>query len=205
MKTAGNKESQIARADEQARQEKVRQGTTNVDGIFKQNFDDKFFTGRRTAYTDFATPQLEEQRDEAQKELTYSLARSGTLDSSVRGEKLGELQKLYDTNRQEIADKALANETDARTKVEDSRTDLIRTLSATGDAEGAANSAIARASALSQPAANSPLSQLFASFTGALGQQAAQERAEAASGGAYKAKFNTGLFGTPTGSVQVTR
>lgn len=201
---ASKSASNQARFDEDARQQKIRDGTARVGNIFENNFNDDFYKGRRDAFTNFATPQLEDQYGDAQKQLTYSLARSGTLDSSIRGEKVGELQKLFDTNKQDIADKAVANETEARNNVEGARTDLIQTLSATGDAEGAANSALSRATALSQPAAFNPLSQLFAGFTSTLGQQAAQEKAEALSGGAYKAKYNTGLFGTPSSSVKVT-
>jgi hypothetical protein len=105
------------------------------------------------------------------------------------------LQQLYDTNKQKVAEDALAYSTQAKTSVEDARANLIGTLNATGDAEGAANSALARSAALSQPAAYSPLGQLFTDFTSALGIQAAQERAAAASGGAYKSNYDTGLFG----------
>lgn len=195
--------------NEDQRQQKVRAGTERVGSIFDCNLNDEFFKGRRDAFTNFATPQLEDQYADTQKQLVYSLDRSGLLDSSIRAEKASELQKLYDTNKQQIADQALNQENEARNAAEGARTDLIQTLNVTGDAEGAANSAISRATALSQPQTFSPLSQLFASFTAGLGQQAAQERAEAMSGvdangqPNYKAKYNTGLFGTPTHSVQV--
>lgn len=190
-----NKEAQQARADEQARQERIRQGTDRVNTIFGNNFNDDFFTGRREAFMGYATPQLEDQYAKTNNDLTFSLARSGMLDSSVRGQKFGELQRLYDTNKQQLADQALQEETSARTAVEDARANLITTLNATGDAEGAANSALTRASALSRPNAFSPLSNLFGNFTNTLGIQAAQERAAAASGGAYAPRYNTGLFG----------
>lgn len=201
---ASNKQSNIARFEEDQRQQKVREGTERVGGIFDSNFTDDFYKGRRDAFTNFATPQLEDQFADAQKQLTFSLDRAGTLDSSIRAEKAGELQKLYDTNKQQVADQALTSENEARNAVEGARTDLIQMLNVTGDAEGAANSAINRATALSQPQTFSPLSKLFADFTSGLGQQAAQERAAAMSGGAYVPKYNTGLFGTPTGSVKVS-
>lgn len=191
----GGNEAAQARADEQQRQSRIRQGTSRVNGIFDSEFNNDYFKGRKEAYLGYATPQLEDQYDKAGKELTFALARSGQLDSSVRGQKMGELQKLYDLNKQQIADQALAHEGQARSAVEDARGGLIATLNATGDAEGAANSAITRSSALSQPAAYSPLGQLFVDFTNGLGIQAAQERAEAASGGSYRAPYNTGLFG----------
>lgn len=201
-KKTSNKPAAEARLEEDLRQERVRQGTERVNGIFDTNFNDNFFGGRKQSFLDYATPQLEDQRAAAEKELTYSLARAGTLDSSIRANKFGELQKLYDTNKQQIADKALGYETEARTNAENARSNLLTTLNATGDAEGASNSALSRAAALSAPEAYSPLSQLFASFTQTLGTQAAQEKAAAMSGGSYTPKYNTGLFAN-SGSVKV--
>lgn len=198
----GSGEARRAREEEQARQQRVREGTERVNSIFAENFDDDFFDSRRTSFLDYATPQINDQYGDAQKQLTFSLARGGNLNSSTRGDQASDLQKLFDTNMQQITDRALSYENQARNAVEDARAGLITTLNATGDAEGAANSALTRATVLSQPESYSPLGQLFMDFTAGLGQQAAQERAEAASGGMYRAGFNTGLFGN-TGRVQV--
>lgn len=169
---------------------KLYGGTTTQSG-----FDDDFFAGRRDAYMDYHVPQLEEQYGNAGRELTFALARGGNLNSSVRGDKLSELQKLYDRNKQMIADQALAYENQTRTAVEDARGNLIATLNATGDAQGAANAALSRAAVLSRPDQFSPLGQLFVDFTAGLGTQAAQERAYAAGGPAPR--YNLGLFGNP--------
>lgn len=182
---------------------KLYSGVNTTDG-----FNDEYYGKRKQAYIDYASPQLEDQYANAQKELTFALARGGLLDSSVRGEKTAELQQKYDLNKQQIADQALSYETEARNSVEDARSNLIATLNATGDAQGAANSAIARASALSKPAAYSPLSQLFADFTSTLGTQAALERANMYAGSGVGAsqigRYQTGLF-TPAGAVQVKK
>ncbi len=193
-----------ARADEQARQERIRAGTARIDDIFSQNFNDASYGARKQSYLDYATPQLEDQYAKAQKELVYALDRGGNLDSSTRAQKLGELEQLYGTNKQAVADQGLAYETQARTAVEDARADLIRTLNSTGDADGAANSAISRSGALSQPDAYSPLGQLFTDFTAKLGTQAALERASALSGGAIQPRFTTGLFGGSKTAVKTT-
>jgi hypothetical protein len=171
---------------------------------FNGAFTDDFFKQRRQSFLDYATPQLEDQYGGAQKELTFALARSGLLDSSVRGDKTAELQKKYDLNKQQIGDQALSFETEARNSVEDARSNLIATLNATGDAEGAASSAIARASALSKPQAYSPLSQLFADFTSGLGTQAALEKANYYSGGQTGARYQTGLFAPKSNAVKVS-
>ena len=102
------------------------------------SFEDLVTDKRLNPDTGYATPQLEDQYGKAGKELTFSLARGNMLDSSVRGEKMSELQKLYDIQKQQVADKALSYETSSRNAVEDSRQNLISMLNVTGDAEGAA-------------------------------------------------------------------
>jgi hypothetical protein len=196
--SGANSEAAMARADEAARQKKIRQGTGEIDRIFGESFNDDFFKGRETAFTDYATPQLQDQFADARKELTFALARNGTLDSSIRAGKEGELQQEFDKNDRAVKDQALAYGNEARTNVEGARSDLINTLNATGDAQGAANSALARASTLSAPAAFSPLAPLFANFTAGLSQQAQLERASALSGGAVGPRFNTGIFANPS-------
>ncbi len=202
MKGGGDKEAKRARADEEARQKRIREGTARVDQTFGQ-FDDDFFGERRQAFLDFATPQVDDQFKKAQEELTFALARAGMLDSSARAEKQGELSKLYDTRKREITDQAIGQETTARTAVEDARSGLIRNLQSTADANAAANEAVNRAAALSKPAPFSPLTQLFADFTSGLATQAGFERAGAVDP-RFGGRYNTGLFSPNSSAVKVT-
>lgn len=177
------------------------------EGLFtgfetKSGFDDNFFKGQSDRYMDYAMPQVDEQRGKANKELTFALSRAGQLEGSARADLSGELQKRYELQSQKVKDDALAFGTQSRNNVEGARSDLIGMLNATGDAEGAAKSAISRAAALSQPAAYSPLTNMFADFTGALGTQAAAERAFAYGG--PRPTYNTGLFAPRSGAVSVT-
>ena len=55
---------------------------------------------------------------------------------------------------------------------------------------------------LSQPAAYSPLTNLFTDFLGGLGIQAAQEKSQVMSGGSYQSKYTTGLFGASPTAVK---
>lgn len=141
-------------------------------------FDDQFFQDRRQAYLDYATPQLEQQYGDAQRDLTFALARGGLLDSSARASKAGDLQQLYDLNMQQVSDEALNYETEARNAVEDARASLIQQLNVTSDVQGAVNAARARSQALSQAPSFSPLANLFSSFTEGLGNRMAHERAD---------------------------
>jgi len=192
-----------ARADELARQARIRSGTDSIKSMFDSQFTDPYFEDRKTSYLNYATPQLNDQYAEAQKQLTFALDRTGTLDSSARAQKEGELRKMYDANRQGVADQALSYSTGARSNIEDAKANLISMLNATGDAEGAVNSAMTRAKALSAPDTYSPLGQMFASFTGGLGQQAAAEKAAALSN-TYGGSTGVDLFGNKKKSVTTT-
>lgn len=165
-------------------------------------FNDAFFDKQKQNYLDYAMPQLADQNTAATKDLTFSLDRSGLLNSSVRSQKTSDLAKLYDTNKQKVESDALGYENTARTNVEDARANLISELNSTGDATGTTNAAIARAGALAQPSSYSTLGNLFTDFTNTLNTQAAQEKAAAASNGSYSIPYNTGLFGN-TGKVSV--
>jgi hypothetical protein len=166
-------------------------------------FNDQFFDGVRKSFVDFARPQLDDQFRKASEQGTFALARSGTLDSSMRGEQNAEMQKQYDINLQDVTDKARGYETEARNNVERARSDLISMLQVTGDATGAANSAASRAATLATPPAYSPLGQLFQDSTSILGQQMAQERAFAL-GLAPRPRSSVGSFGPNSGSVKVS-
>lgn len=200
-----SQQSAFGAAQPSAFADAVARGELFADTKMEGGFDDAFFDKRRQAYLDYATPQIEDQFADAQEQLTFALARGGNLNSSVRGEKAADLQKRFDLAKQEAADKGLSFANEARNNVENARSDLVSMLNATGDAEGAANSAIARAANLSQPMAFSPVGQLFGDFTAGLGQQIALERASALSGGMVQPRYNTGLFGPSRNAVQVKR
>ena len=125
------------------------------------------------------------------------------LEGSARAQKASELQQLYDLEAQNVADQALDYENKARTNVENARSDLVATLNATGDATGAANSALARSATLSQPEAYSPLTDLFAGYTDALGTAAAAERARAYGWGSQTKTGLPSWYGAPPSSVTV--
>ncbi len=161
-----------ARADEQARQDRVRSGTARINALFDGTpipadtpaapaevgrgggfagelaskltpgqsttaaadplagntfggFTDDFFKKQGKAYSDYATPQLEDQLADARKQLTFALDRSGLLNSSVRADQEGTLAKQAGTARQGVADTALTTEQNARNAVAGARSDLI--------------------------------------------------------------------------------
>lgn len=160
-----------ARADEAARQARIKQGIGNIDKNFG-GFDEGFYKGRERAYVNFANPQLSDQYANTQRNLTYNLARQGLTSSSEAARNAGELQRQYNDARAQIAAKGMDAANDARNQIEQNRSELISQLYSTSDPSQAANSALNRASVLSQQQSFSPLGQLFANTTGLLGNAA---------------------------------
>lgn len=201
-KGASNSGSEVEqiRADEAARQERIRKGTADISSLFDSQFNDQFYTGRRDAYTDYALPQLADQSKDASKQLAFSLERRGALDSTSRASLGAELERQRALREAEIKSTASDYANTARSNVESARSDLVSTLNATGDNEAAVKGAQARATVLSQSPGYSPLVSLFSDFTNAIGQQAAAERAYYYGAGP-RPSVSTGLFGTPNGAV----
>ncbi|AKR54322.1 hypothetical protein XM25_00575 [Devosia sp. H5989] len=196
----GNNAAQDIRNEEAARQERVRTGAKKIEDMFGGQFTDDYFNTQRDNYTAYALPQLTDQHKDAAKQLAFALDRRGALDSSSRASLEANLEKRRALAETEIKDRANAYRTEAMAGVEGARSDLINTLNATGDVEGAVNSANARAKVLSQPPAYSPIAQAFVDFTSGLGMQAAAEKAFAYGAGP-KPTFSTGLFAPRAGSV----
>jgi hypothetical protein len=198
--TDGGDEVARARAQEQARQQQVRQGTQKIGDLFDQQFTPDFYAGRAKSYEDYATPQEGQQYNDAGKQLIFALARRGALDSSSRAAQQADLDRRHAIQLQNIKDQGQTYANTAKANVEGARSDLVNTLNATGDVTGAVNSANARAQVLSAVPGYSPIASLYGDFTTALGQQAAAERAFSYGAGPRPA-VNTGLFAPRAGAV----
>jgi len=153
-------------------------------------FDNNFYNSRETAYKNFALPQMEDQYTKAQQQLMYALARTGRLQSSTRGTKFADLQKEYDINKTNIADKARQYAGDARSNVERARSDLVALNNSVADPNAIAAQAAMSSQSLSTMPAFDPMAPLFQNVTEGIATQADLERRNAA-------RYNTGLF-TPS-------
>jgi hypothetical protein len=178
-----------AAAREAERQAKITEGYNTIQNVFG-GFNDDFYNARGTAYTEYAAPQLDDQYQEAVKQLTYALSRNGQLDSSVAGEQQQKLQKQYDQQKLSLSDKALQYGNDARSAVERSRSDLVSLNSNLANPQTIATEAQGRLAGLQAMPTFSPLAPLFTNASEALGTQADLERRSSA-------KYNTGIF-TPS-------
>lgn len=173
------READQARADEAARQDRITQGTNKINDTFNGQFNDNYYNGLQQGYEDYANPQLSDQMATAQKALTFSLDRSGMLDSSTRAQQEADLQKTFDTASRGIGDQALSYANEAKSSVESARQNLVSSLDATGNADAAATSAVNQATALSVPPAYSALGDIFGTVTSGLASSAQAAKNEA--------------------------
>jgi hypothetical protein len=142
-------EAAEARQREAERQARIRGGTAQVDQTF-QGFDDNFFNQRRDAFMGYYQPQLEDRFKDAREQLTFGLARAGTLRSSAAADKQTRLGQDYELQRAGIASKADADVGQLRSRVNAEKSALVSQLNATGDADRVSNEALGRSQMLMQ-------------------------------------------------------
>lgn len=158
-----------ARAEEEARQGRIREGNATIDAQFA-GFDDNFFNNYRDTQLRFQQPQLDRQFGDAQDELTFALARAGTLNSSMAGDRQARLQTEYDTQRASLLAGAEGAAADLRGQINNEKSSLVSLLNATGDSQRASNEALSRSQQLfrRQPTVSN-LPDLFAGVTSGIG------------------------------------
>lgn len=154
-----------ARAEEEARQSRIREGSAKISETFGE-FDDNFFSKRQKDYQAAMQPDVDRQFKEAQGNIMYGLARTGNLGSSERTRQLGVVGRERDAAALKVADKGLEYANQARAQVEQSRTDLLNQLNATSDAQLASNQAANRMGVLRASPAFEGLGSLFETSSG---------------------------------------
>ena len=140
-------DSERARQEEEARQERIRTGTEQIDNTFS-GFNGGFFDNYRSTIMDFYQPQLDQRFESAQDDLTFALARAGTLNSSAAADRQAELTSAYDASVADLLADAEGQTNQLRQRVSGEKSNLISLLNATGDADRASNDALARSQIL---------------------------------------------------------
>lgn len=162
-------ESRQARLKEEERQARINAGTKSITDQFSQ-FDDAFYGKRSTAYQGYYQPQLDDKFAQARKDLTYALARAGTLNSTAAADKNALLSKEYAQQTAAIQAKAAGEADTLRTSVQNNKSTLVNQLNATGDADTAANAATAATKQIyNQVPAYNPLGDIFSGFAAGIG------------------------------------
>lgn len=150
----GDKSAQIAaeqqRQREATRRANITEGTAAIDKALAP-FNDDYFTGRQTAYVANATPTLDQQFADAQKQLVYALSRGGLLQSSEAANRQRQLNEERARYERDIQNAAASFANQGRTDVENTRSNLLSQLNATEDPSAAATAAANKAALLNAP------------------------------------------------------
>lgn len=157
-----------ARADETARQGRITEGVSNIDKNFSK-FDDAFFNQRAKDYSNYATPQVNQQYHQTAANLAYALARGGQSNSSEAARQSGAFESENALARQQIADAATGQSQQARQDVETNRNSLINQLNATSNPSLAAAGSMREAATLAMRPGFSPIGNLFQNTSATLG------------------------------------
>ena len=154
-------EAEKQRADEEARQGRVREGADKINQTFA-GYDDDFYKGITQNYLDYATPQVEDQFQDAARQLRITLARNSMLNSSVNVDRKAKLQEDFNNamREQSMKGKQFANAT--QQNLEAAKTDLLSQNQNIADPILIAQSAANRANAAAELPPYSPLGDLFA-------------------------------------------
>jgi len=140
-------------------------GTKQVTG-----FDDSYYQDRENAYMDFYQPQLDDQFKTAGDQLTFALARAGTLNSTLAGQKQGDLQTKYGVQRASVLSQAQDAVAQQQARVNAEKSTLVAQLNATGDADRASNEALSRTQQMfNQKPAYNALPDIFSGAAAGIG------------------------------------
>jgi hypothetical protein len=94
-------------------------------------FDDDFYNNYRQKVLDYYNPDEERQYSEAKRDLTYNLARAGTLQSSTAGDKQGELAYNDALQKANIVANANTQTGNLKNQIQANKESLINQLYAT--------------------------------------------------------------------------
>lgn len=171
------KRDREARAEEEARKARIKEGQGKIEAAFGQ-FNPEYFQNYRDTITGYYFPQLEEQYGKAQGTTKANLVRQGIFDATAGGNKLADLFKAYSRQRTGIADNAQSEAAKLRQNVEAQKSDLYGLNQATADPALSQTLAASRSQSLNSPPTYSPLQDVFAGLvnTGASFVQGDQQR-----------------------------
>lgn len=146
---------------------------------------------QKQAYLDMATPQLEDQYNDARKSLSLALARQGNLRGSLAAKRSGELVKDKNLREQDIMSEADRLSAERRRMVTQMKGDVRNSLEASANPDSAvalAKDNLTRLSNLETPSALGPL---FQNATAGLAASRYGEQAGNAS-----RRYNDVVYGT---------
>lgn len=183
------------KAEEAEREAAIEEGRNAIQNQFGNTFGEDYFANMRESATDYYMPQLTNQYEDARENVTFDLARKGTLDSSMAGDQYGDLTSRFEQNKGEIANRAQDMVNSAKDRVSQSKNQLLQLNQSVADPRQIntqlTNSLDRIQAQAPQP---SPLGQVFTDYATPALSSAAKV------GGAAAKEYGPTLFGSGSGN-----
>ena len=117
-----------ARAREDARQLKIDNGITAVNALFGTDAKNSQYADHRQNVYDLNKTAIDDSYGDAQRNLTFSLARNGLSNSSIGADKKSDLLTNYNDNIQKANDMADSGMNSLKTNDERTRQNLVNSV-----------------------------------------------------------------------------
>lgn len=150
-----------AKAEEAARQAKIKEGQGLIDKAFAQ-YNDDYYNNYKGKYLDYYNADLDKQYSTAVDELTAQLAGRGMLESTSGAAQIAKLAETLSTQKSLIANQAGDEANNLRAKMESGKSDLYALNQSSADPAAINARALASAGSFVAPASFNPLASVFA-------------------------------------------
>lgn len=162
-KTPKDNSAKIAAEREAARQKAITDGRAAIDQSFSQ-FNDPYFQQIQQNALSYYNPQVQDQYENARRQMVANLARSGQLNSGAGARQMGDLESRYNQALGDVGNRALDIMNSARGDVERNKQDLYSLNMSAADPASIAAQAATRVGSITPPQSYSPLGDLFGSL-----------------------------------------
>jgi hypothetical protein len=173
---AAARQAQDAADEEKHRQARIQTGTSVIRHNFAKSFDPAYYANLEKLGYAAVKPGVQQQYDDAMRQLQAALTRNGLLGSTARGESEARLDKQNVIANQMVDDSVRGSINARKTDVANSEMAAIGQLQASGDPMSAAAQAASLTAANTAAPRWSPLGQVFTDATAGLATQADLER-----------------------------
>lgn len=145
-------------------QKNIDAGTNQINQLFNQ-YNSDFYAKRGQDYTDWATPQVMQQFQNTKNQLAYSLARNGTLNSSMANTRGQQLQTNLNQQLNNVAQGAQAQINTLKGQVSDAKTNLVNQLISSNDPSIVATQGAALTAGLNTAPSFNSLGNMFSDWS----------------------------------------
>lgn len=184
---------------EEQRQQRIRDAVTKIGQVFGA-YDDDYYGGIKKDYLNYATPQLDDQYNQARRQLILSLKGGPGTASSYGAKSMADLKRRYYTQRAGLQENALSFADQVRSNISKAKQGLTDQARTGSGIDKIGEMAAREAQNAATPPSYDPIADVFSAFTGTVANDAAA-RAGGYRGAEIPLVFSSG-GGSSGGSVK---